>query len=223
MTLAFSLPSLAAAADFSACIKALSEDAELKMNKKALEKFFSHFKTYGSSISNKRYGVLIDYKRPSTQKRSYLIDIKNCDVVSWEYVIHGGQSKETKAGDPDSDGDLDKCTHSNGSRTNMTRPGPFVTDGCHETAKKGWKTLWKEGKRNCQGIRLNGFLAGVNDPNVAAGVVMHEHIAVKNDGKIKPVGQGCPTYAPDRLKAKLRYKLQQGTLIYIFAPQCGNH
>lgn len=222
-------PSRAGADGFNACVDELAQDSELHMNKKALTKFFAHFVTYGKKISNKKYGLLIDYNQNSKEQRSYLIRIDNCTVVAKEYVIHGGHGSpdgkgkvKFKGGDANSDGKLDKCVV-DGSRTNMTRPGPFITDGCHETQKKNWSVLWNDGAKKCQGIRLVGQVSGVNDPGVAAGVVLHEHTAIKNNDSIKPVGQGCPAYPKGKLKGMVKHGITEGTLVYVYAPQCGSY
>ncbi len=170
-----------------------------------------------SQLSQDRFALLIDYSRNSRDRRAFLIDFAACDVVAAENVIHGGSiyRPETHWGDPNQDGQLDHCAHVNGSQKYMTRPGAFVTAGCHQTRLTGWTHL----SRNCQGIKLVG-MDSYNSDAFEKGIVLHEHVEIPNDATVKPTGQGCPAFPMGRLKNLLRYGLMEGTILYVHAPQC---
>jgi hypothetical protein len=197
-----------------------------EISRKALEKLFGYNKKFSSQIKND-YAILVDYSKNSKEKRSYLVNMERCEATARAYVIHGGRYEKLKFkdGDPNNDGMLDTCTNKDPKFRHkyMTRPGPYVTAGCHVTGETGWTVLWKEGSKVCQGIGLDGLLKGVNDDALAAGVSLHEHVLIKADEKVKPVGQGCPAYHPGDLKSMLSKRIEHSTLVYIYAPMCGNY
>lgn len=220
--MALSASVTALAFDAKKCAADLTEgrnNFRVKLNSVAVNNLFGYYLKNKSRIGNKDYTVLIDYSLSSKEKRAFLIDMGRCEIIANEVTIHGGHySKESfTEGDPDHDGMLDRCVRKNGSRKYMTRPGYYLTNGCHRTQLKGWTVLFGQ---DCQGIDLVGQNKGINSKDVAVGVVMHEHIAVRDDQSIKPVGQGCPTFAPGQLKAMVRYGVHQQTLVYLYVPQC---
>lgn len=174
------------------------------------------------ALRNEGIALLVDYSKNSKEKRAYVIDFKSCDVLSADYVMHGGAYHDPEPhhdGDPNFDGMLDRCKNRQGTRTNMTRPGLYVTSGCH--ISPSYKRFWTRIKGDCQGVKLRG-LEKTNDDAFNAGVVLHEHTMMTTDQSIKPMGQGCPTFAPGRLQKLLRYGLMERTFVLVHAPQCGS-
>lgn len=162
--------------------------------------------------------LLVDYSKNSKVKRAYIVDFKACDVLTEDYAIHGGayrlDGKTLIDGDTNGDGLLDSCKNRKGGSKNMTRPGLYVTKGCHDSAKN-WTTVHGE----CNGIKLWG-LEKRNADAFAAGVVLHELKEIKADASIKAMGQGCPAFPVGRLKKLVRYGLMNDTLVFVHAPQC---
>lgn len=189
-----------------------------KLPAKALKKLATAMADKKNSLQDDAVALLVDYSKSSKEKRAYIVDFKSCDVLSEDYVVHGGAWMEGKKvfrdGDPDSDGMLDTCKNRKGKTKNMTRPGMYVTRGCHES-KKNWSTIYSD----CQGIKLWG-LDKTNADAFNSGVVLHELKEIKKDESVKVMGQGCPAFAPGRLKALTKYGLANQTLVYVHAPQC---
>lgn len=190
--------------------------AGLKKLKAALEA-----RSNQSSLKLKEIALLVDYTKSSKQKRGYIVDFKACDVLNQEYVAHGGaiyNPRYVNWGNPKSDGMLEYCLNDKGLRKNMTRPGLFLTVGCHKTRQKGWPIV----QGGCHGVKLQGLEERNNDV-FNAGVVLHEHVQIPNDGSIKLMGQGCPIFPPGHLKALInQYDFMKGMLVYLHAPQCAD-
>lgn len=202
------------------CAEKLAEGQnrlKIKINKTALNKMFRGLRIHKASVKQKDV-LLVDYSLNSKEKRGYVIDVKACEVLAHEYVAHGGtvyNPSLIRYGDPEHDGMLNRCLHHDGTRTNMTRPGFFVTRGCHET-KKDFPIV----TGRCGGVKIWGLEARNNDA-FNAGVVLHEHEGMFEGDDVKPEGQGCPIFAPGRLKRLLQYDLFEGALVYLYVPQCG--
>ena len=206
--------------DLDACVDRLARGEnrqKVALAKDGLKRLVAGYRKWPGLGKNKRYGVFVDYTKNSREKRAFLIDFKSCDVLFSEYVIHGGTTYSPLAfyGDPNRDGLLDYCRQPNGSRQYMTRPGVYVTRGCHQTQLKGWPQIYKD----CEGIKLEG-LEPSNGDAYRAGVVLHEHEAIPNDASMKFEGQGCPSMPAGALKPMVPYGLMRGALVLLYAPQC---
>jgi hypothetical protein len=97
----------------------------------------------------------------------------------------------------------------------MTRPGLFITAGCHQTRLPNWPYI----NSSCHGVKLRGQEDRNNDA-FERGVVLHEHLGMEEGTAVKSVGQGCPIFAPGRLKSLLPYGIMSGMAVYLHAPQC---
>jgi len=204
------------------CVERLAagqNSQRIKINRQALREALSGLRRFQTSLTTPSSVLLIDYSRRSTVKRADLIDFRRCDIVAHEYAIHGGavyRPYEQNWGEPKRNGMLQYCVRPDRSRQYMTRPGFYVTAGCHMTAKQNWTQVYGQ----CQGVKLAGLERRTAEA-MSAGIVLHEHLRIPNDGSIKPVGQGCPAFPPGRLEKMFAYGLQlQGTLVYVYAPQC---
>lgn len=203
------------------CIENLAEGKnsfKAKVNKKALKFLVRGMKKFRDKVETPHRALLVDYTLNSREKRSYLIDFKACDVLAWEFVAHGGAIYTPRMivwSEPKRDGYLARCVKGDGTRQYMTRPGFYVTAGCHVTQKPNWPVVYN----GCHGIKLIGLEAR-NREAFDAGIVLHEHKYVPNSREIKPIGQGCPIYPPGRLKAMTRFEIQEGLLVYLYVPQC---
>ena len=162
--------------------------------------------------------LFVDYTKNSRVKRGFMIDFKACDLATADYTAHGGATYRPYRrfdGDPNDDGMLDYCLRRDGTRQNMTRPGFFVTGGCHVTRLPNWPYITS----HCHGVKLHGQ-EDRNSDAFTKGVVLHEHEGMNDDDQVKAVGQGCPIFAPGRLRALMRYDLLSGMAVYLHAPQC---
>lgn len=206
--------------DLRACFQKLSRGENYYRTQiplAALERIEAGYKRWPGYTKNRRYAMLIDYTRNSRDRRAFLIDFQACEVVASEFVIHGGTTYHplNYFGDPNRDGFLDYCRQPSGSRQFMTRPGVYVTRGCHQSNLQGWPQIYKD----CEGIKLEGLEASNRDA-FRAGVVLHEHVAISNDDSMKLEGQGCPTMPPGALSPLVPYGLMRGALVLMYAPQC---
>jgi len=171
-------------------------------------------------IKQKTHALFIDYTRSSAQRRAFLLDLKMCEIVRAGHTLHGGKEPSPSPiqdGDPNHDGYLDACVNRYGTRQFMTRPGAYVTGGCRSTRLQGWPALTNDPR--CTGVGLIG-LESTNQGTDEAGVKLHEHTYLRDEDYIKPLGQGCPAFAPGVLKPMLGYGILRGALVYAYAPQC---
>lgn len=194
---------------------------------------FSHFKNLGvpeiplkqlmtyyyadPSKFKDGYISLADYSQNSKQKRFYLMDL-NTGSVTQEKVSHGsGNKNKVKYGDRNHDGMLDKCTQSDGSRLNMTRPGFYRVENYYYSAshRKQWPVL-KSGT-SYNGLRMVG-LSATNTDALGKGVVMHEANYNSSAG-VMGRSYGCPAFVPKK-GAPLMAKMAGGGLFYAYAPVC---
>ncbi|KYG61526.1 hypothetical protein AZI86_17615 [Bdellovibrio bacteriovorus] len=184
----------------------------------ALKRLAKAFADKNMSLQEDPVALLVDYSRSSKEKRAFIVDFKACDVLSEDYVAHGGayilKGKTFIDGDRNGDGKLDSCKNRKGSSKYMTRPGLYVTRGCHQSGKN-----WSKVYGDCEGIKLWG-LEKSNADAFNAGVVLHELKEMKQNDSIKVMGQGCPAFPTGRLKKLVRYGLDNQTLVYVHAPQC---
>ena len=166
------------------------------------------------TLGRQRYFSIADYSRNSREKRFYLLDLQT-KKVTFEKVSHGGGNRG-KAGDPDHDGMLNRCGQSGSS---MTRAGFFRVGDYYLSSKNRykWPLLTRKPPRN--GMQLHGLTPGVNDDALSDGYVMHE--AKYNSGGNAVMGRswGCPAFVPGR-GAPVMAKLQGGSLLFNYAPQC---
>lgn len=217
----FSLPAEAGTGKFEHCIAKLragENSLGVRLPGKGLRPFFASFDR--PEIKNKDFGLFIDYSMSSYFRRAFLIDVKRCDIALSGHALHGGKEPHPSTiqdGDPDHDGFLDQCVNRYGTRKYMTRPGTYVTGGCRRTSLKGWPALTED--PNCTGVGLIG-LDDTNRGTDEAGVKLHEHTYLRDADYIKPLGQGCPAFAPNVLRPMLNYGILRNSLVYAYAPQC---
>ena len=176
--------------------------------------------------------LIVDYSLNVSEDRQFLLDLNRCRVLKKVRVAAGGSYRKSPGsnewihdGDPNMDGRLDKCKNRRGTRQYMTRPGFYVTRGCHQTGQHNWEkwpVLWG---RACRGVKLHG-LESQNSEAMRAGIVLHEHRVLSRNRALWSGGQGCPTTAPGELKSTIRsadragFDLREGTLVHLYAPQC---
>jgi hypothetical protein len=139
--------------------------------------------------------ALIDYSRPSTERRLWLIDPASRRVLRSELVAHGRGS-----------GELLATRFSNEPGSHRSSLGLFVTGEAYDG-------------RHGRSLRLHGLEPGVNDAAYDRAVVMHgawyatEHHAAQY-GRLGR-SHGCPAVAPG-VASEVLGALAEGAALFVY-------
>ncbi len=139
------------------------------MNATLLNRALEARDAHASDIHNDRYMVVIDYRKPSSVPRFFLVDLQE-ETVENMLVAHG------KGSDPDHDGMADKFSNTPDSK--MTSLGSFVTGPTYYG-------------RHGLSLRLIG-LEKRNDKAEARAIVIHGAEYVDRGRKKLGRSWGCP-------------------------------
>lgn len=160
----------------------------------AFDKAFDYLRSHSDKITNKNYVTVIDYTKPSTEKRLYLFDIKRQKIFKL-YVSHGRGSGRKEA------------------NTFSNKPNSFQTS-------LGFMKTGEPYKSDSVGLALR--LHGLEERNNLAymrGIVIHGawYVTPKLIEKFGRLGRslGCPA-VESRLIEWLIGKIQGGSLLYSF-------
>lgn len=142
--------------------------------------------------------TIIDYSKPSAERRLWVIDLLHASVPFYTYVAHGKGSGDTYS------------THfSNSSQSYTSSLGVFLT-GQPYYGKNGYS------------LRLQGLEPGINDKASQRAIVMHPAWYVSNDF-VKKYGRlgrswGCP--ALDQTVAnEIISTIQKGSIVFAYYPE----
>ncbi|HSE53246.1 MAG TPA: murein L,D-transpeptidase catalytic domain family protein [Gemmatimonadales bacterium] len=141
--------------------------------------------------------TIIDYSRPATEKRLWVVDVISRAVLQAEYVAHGEGS-----------GDLLPTRFSNQDGTHQSSLGTFIT-GTTFTGIRG------------HSLRLHGLEPGINDNAYARGIVIHGTPGVSaakaRQGKMGRT-EGCPAVSSEAA-ARLIALIAHGTVVFAWYPE----
>ena len=141
--------------------------------------------------------TVIDYTRPSTERRLWVLDLARGRVLFHELVAHGKNSGENLA-----------RFFSNAHGSLKTSLGLFVT----ETPYVG---------RNGYSLRLRGLDRGVNDNALDRAIVMHgaSYVSAAIAAKLGRLGRswGCPALAPE-VAQRVIDVIRDGTPVFAYYP-----
>lgn len=148
-------------------------------------------------ISNDSLLTIIDFSKPSTEKRLFVIDIQNMEVLFQTYVAHGMKS-----------GKLYAQKFSNVVHSNMSSLGFYVTSNTY-VGQHGYS------------LKLEGLERGINDNARRRAIVMHS-ADYASDGFINLQGYlgrsyGCPAI-PRKESKPIIETIKDGTCMFIYAP-----
>jgi hypothetical protein len=172
-----------------------SKTSDLKPNVLKLAiNAFNKAKKIGIKI-NRPIITIIDYTLASTQKRLWVIDIDNRQILHTSLVAHGKHSGENYA-----------KYFSNTTGSLQTSIGVFLTENTY---------IGKEG----YSLRIQGLESGFNDKAKSRAIVMHgaNYVSGKTANSLGRVGRswGCP--AVERQLAKpIINTIKDGTIIFSF-------
>lgn len=141
--------------------------------------------------------TVIDYSRPSSEKRLWVFDLKSRELIYEELVAHGQGSGAGVA-----------TQFSNKPDTHQTSLGLFVTDTTY-VGKNGYS------------LRLDGLDRGFNDRARERAIVMHGAPYV-SDGFVKSTGRlgrswGCPAVS-ELVAREMIDRVKGGGLVFAYYP-----
>ncbi len=150
-----------------------------------------------NKLSEKPVLTIIDMEKSSKEKRLWVIDLQQKDVLFYTYVSHGKKS-----------GDEYAKKFSNMVDSNMSSPGFYVAN----------ETYY--GKHGLS-LKLDGLDAGFNTNARERAIVMHG-AEYASESTIKALGflgrsEGCPA-VPDELHEDIINSIKGNTAIYVHAP-----
>ncbi|KRD79749.1 murein L,D-transpeptidase catalytic domain family protein [Lysobacter sp. Root983] len=150
----------------------------------------------GTVTASQRLGV-IDYSRPSTERRLWVFDLSHARLLYNEFVAHGRGSGENFA-----------TAFSNRDGSHQSSLGLFVTA---DTYVGG----------NGYSLRMEGLEPGVNDKAMSRTIVMHGAPYVDPDlasqqGRLGR-SYGCPALRP-AVAREMIDTLKQGQLLFAYYP-----
>ena len=139
--------------------------------------------------------TVIDYTRPSTEPRMWVLDLQRGSVLYRELVAHGKHSGENMT---------QAFSNANGSL--MTSLGLFITDTSYVGS-------------NGYSLRLRGLDPGINDNAYARAIVIHgaAYVSQAIAAKLGRLGRswGCPAVRSE-IARKLIDTIKGGTAIYAY-------
>lgn len=148
------------------------------------------------TTKNKNIITLIDFSKPSTEERLYVIDIKNKKVLQASVVSHAKNS-----------GDNYATSFSNSHGSHKSSLGFFVTEKTYQG-------------RNGYSLVLDGLEEGINDQAKERAIVIHG-ASYANPAVAASSGRlgrsfGCPAL-PTAVNREIIDTIKDGSLLYIYA------
>ena len=141
--------------------------------------------------------TLIDFTRPGTERRLWVVDVVTRQVLLSEYVAHGQHS-----------GGLWATRFSNRDGSNQSSLGTFIT----ATTYRGVRGL---------SLRLRGLEPGINDNAWSRGIVIHGTPNVSEArAKKGTMGrtEGCPA-VPTASARRLIRLIENGVVVFAWYPE----
>lgn len=157
---------------------------------------YQHLEESGR-IKNPDVLSIIDFSLPSTQKRLFVIDLKNKLLLFNTLVSHGRNSGKDIA-----------RAFSNQMNSFKSSLGFYITGDTYN------------GEHGLS-LRLEGEEAGINDNALSRGIVMHSANYV-NESLAKAQGYigrslGCPAI-PENIHRKVIGSIRNGTCLFLYSP-----
>ena len=157
---------------------------------------FEKLKEQGT-ILNDNIISIIDFSLPSTEKRLYVVDLKNYQILHKTYVAHGRNSGTVMAN-----------SFSNSPSSYKSSLGFYKTLGTY-IGKHGYS------------LKLQGLEEGINDKALERAIVMHGADYV-NPGYISKLGYigrslGCPAVS-SREATPIINTIKNGSCLFIYSP-----
>ncbi len=160
----------------------------------AFEQAFAGYNKIGSKCNG--IITLIDFTKPSTEERFYVLDVKQKKMLFCSYVSHGRNSGENYA-----------TSFSNQSGSHKSSLGFYLTENTYY-GKNGYSLV------------LSGLEKGINDKAKERAIVIHG-ASYSNPSIIACNGRlgrsfGCPAL-PESVSESIINTIKNGSLLYIYA------
>ena len=141
--------------------------------------------------------TIVDFTKSSKEKRLYVIDLKNQDILFQTVVAHGRNSGQEYA-----------RSFSNKPSSNKSSLGFYVTQGTYMGS-------------NGYSLKLLGTETGINDMALARAIVMHG-ADYANENVVNTKGYlgrsfGCPAL-PQKLNKKIIDRIKNGNALFVYYP-----
>jgi len=148
-------------------------------------------------VENYNVISIVDFSKASSQKRLYVLDLKNQKVLFNTYVAHGMNSGKEYAQNFSNDPSSDKSSL-----------GFYETLGTYN-GEHGYS------------LKLEGLEKGINDNANRRNIVMHgaEYVGASMVRSHGYIGRswGCPAIPP-ALQVPIIQKIKNGTCLFIYSP-----
>jgi hypothetical protein len=149
-------------------------------------------------LANKQFLTLIDYSKPSNERRLWVVDMRTSKVLFNTWVSHGKNS-----------GDVNATSFSNELGSLKSSIGVFVTQGTPYEGGNGYS------------LRLMGLEQGFNDNAYRRAIVVHGAWYVDPE-VIKRYGQlgrswGCPAVGSDTVRPLIN-TIRDNSLVVVYYP-----
>lgn len=150
-----------------------------------------------NAFSKENILTIVDFSKPSTEKRLFVIDVEKNEIIYASLTSHGRNSGENMA-----------TKFSNRPESYQSSLGFFKTGEIYY-GSKGFS------------MRLDGLESNINCKARPRGIVVHaaDYVSesfVKNQGRLGR-SQGCPAL-PKELNKPIIQKIEGGSLFFIYAP-----
>lgn len=164
------------------------------VNYKAFKQAISGYREIGRK--HRELLTIIDYSKPSTDERLYVIDMKGKKLICKSLVSHGKNS-----------GNLYATSFSNKYGSYQSSLGFFITENTYN-GKNGYSLV------------LDGLEKGINDMAKQRSIVIHG-ASYSNPSVIQTSGRlgrslGCPAL-PEKESKEIINLIKGGSLLYIYA------
>lgn len=148
-------------------------------------------------LDNKQLLTIIDYSKPSTERRLWVVDMRNDKVLFNTWVSHGKNSGQARA-----------TSFSNQPGSLKSSIGVFLTENSYMGG-------------NGYSLRLAGLERGINDNAFNRDIVVHGawYADPNNVGRYAQLGRswGCPAVSP-KLAKPLIDTIKNNTLVVAYYP-----
>lgn len=147
-------------------------------------------------IVNSNVLSIVDFTRPSSEKRLFVLDVKNYKILFNTYVAHGQGSGQAMA-------------------TNFSNVPESL-----QSSLGFYKTATTYFGKNGFSLKLNGLEKGINDKAEQRSIVMHGAPYVSEDfiNSQGYIGRswGCPA-VPEKLNKPIIEKIKNGSCLFIYS------